>query len=377
MKKSGFLLFALLLLFAGVYAKKSIVVSNSLNFDSKAEIVELKTCALKADFTSKSYVLKNEKNQEVPYQLISTDKNKQILIFQADVKANSSSTYTLTEGKPATVKPLTFAGFIPERNDDFAWENDMAAYRMYGPALAKENPSNGVDFWAKRTSDLVVMQRYNDELKNKLTYHVDHGNGLDFYKVAHTLGCGGIAPFSGDKLWVGNHFDSFQVLENGPLRSVFSLTYNKVNVDNEVYKQTITITADAGSLLNKTEVTYTGKGKKLTALATGIFLHNVKDNLKFDLVNGTVAYAENAVSDAKIPSGRNYVGIFAPQKNIIDSKEIDNHALLLSKYKVGKKFTYYFGGGWSKWHFPTDNDWFNAVNNFSEIKNNPLKIKLK
>ncbi len=377
MKKTAFFLSASLLFATGLFAQRSIVVSNTLDIDRKAEIVEVKTCALKADFKAKSYILKNEKGQEVAYQVIATDNNKQVLIFQANVTANGTSTYTLTEGKPATVKPLTFAGFIPERKDDFAWENDMAAYRMYGPALANENPSNGVDYWAKSTKDLVVKQRYNDELKNGITYHVDHGNGLDFYKVAHTLGCGGIAPFSGNKLWVGDHFDSYQVLENGPLRSVFSLTYNAVKVDNEVYKQTITVTVDAGSLLNKAEVKYSGKGKNMTSLATGIFLHDVKDNLKFDLENGTVAYAENAVSDAGVPSGRNYVGAFTPQKSITGIKEIDNHALLLSKYKTGKTFTYYFGGGWSKWHFTTDEAWFNAVKDFSRTQNNPLKVKVK
>ena len=38
-----------------------------------------------------------------------------------------------------------FGRFVPERKDDFAWENEYAAFRMYGPALAPENPSNGVD----------------------------------------------------------------------------------------------------------------------------------------------------------------------------------------------------------------------------------------
>ncbi|MDD3321299.1 MAG: DUF4861 family protein [Paludibacter sp.] len=377
MKKTGFLLFASLLFISGVYAKKSIVISNSLNFDRNAEMVEIKTCALKADFKTKSYVLKNEKNQEVPYQLISTDKNKQILILQADVKANSSSTYTLTEGKPAVVNAKTFAGFIPERLDDFAWENDIAAYRMFGPALAVEKPSNGVDFWAKRTDKLVVKQRYKDELENGITYHVDNGNGLDFYKVAHTFGCGGIAPYASDKLWVGDYYNHYKVYENGPLRSVFSLIYDSVKVDNEFYKEIFTVTVDAGSIMNKAEVKYIGKGNNISSLATGIFLHDVKDNLKTDLANGTIAYAENAVSNAGLPSGRNYVGVFAPQKNVIESKEMDNNALLLSSYKTGKIFTYYFGGGWSKWHFPTDNDWFEAVKNFSLAKNNPLKVKIK
>ena len=194
MRKYKFLV-ALLLLVSVVFAKQSIVVSNSLGTDRKGEIVEVKLSGLNADFQTKSYILKNNKGVEVAYQIISGENKKPLsLVFQADVKAKSTSTYSLIEGKPAEVTAKTYARFVPERKDDFAWENDMAAYRMYGPALANENPSNGVDYWAKCTEKLVVDQRYKDEEFNKISYHIDHGQGLDFYKVAHTLGCGGIAP---------------------------------------------------------------------------------------------------------------------------------------------------------------------------------------
>ena len=154
----------------------------------------------------------------------------------------------------------------------------------------KKIRGNGVDYWAKCTEELIVDEFYNGELKQGLSYHRNRGHGMDFYKVAHTLGCGGIAPYAADSLWVGNHFDSYKVLENGPLRTVFTLTYDSVKVGNDFYKQTITITANAGSLLNKAVVTFSGKAKKMQ-LASGIFLHDGKGDLKLNVANGTVAYA--------------------------------------------------------------------------------------
>ncbi len=375
MRKYKFLV-ALLLLVSVVFAKQNIVVSNSLGTDRKGEMVEVKLSGLNADFQAKSYILKNNKGVELAYQIISGENKKPIsLIFQADVKAKSSSSYFLVEGKPAEVTAKTYARFVPERKDDFAWENDMAAYRMYGPALANENPSNGVDYWAKCTDKLVVDQRYKDEEFNKISYHIDHGQGLDFYKVAHTLGCGGIAPYFSDKLWVGNHFDSYKLIVSGPLRAVFMLTYDSVKVGKDFYKQTITITSDAGSLLNKADVQYVGKNQKLE-LAAGMTLHDGKGILKLNAANGTASYVENAVSDAGLPSGRDYIGVFVPA-NVSKVINKEQHGLVIADYIVDKSFTYYFGAGWSKWHYPTDEDWFKAVNQFAEYKKNPLKVTIK
>lgn len=375
MKKVVFSILASLLLVSGIFAQKSVVVSNSSDLDRKAELVEVKASCKKSCIITKSIILKNEKGDEVPYQLTYNDK-KEVngLIFQADVKAKSSTTYTLVEGKPAVVKAKTFGRFVPERKDDFAWENDFAAYRMYGPALEKENPSNGVDFWAKSTEELVIDQRYNGELKNGKSYHIDWGNGMDFYKVGHALGCGGVAPYVGDSLWVGNRFDTYAVLENGPLRTVFKLTYNKFTVSGESYKETLVITSSAGSLLNKAVVTYEGKAQKMQ-LATGIFLHDGKGVFQPKAENGIVCYAENSFLEiSKEPCGRNYVGVVAPGKEV---KKKGTHAYVLTNYTSGKAMTYYFGAGWNKWKFPTDEDWFKAVGEFAAKTKTPLKIKLK
>jgi len=376
MKKNGYILFASLFLCSCASGQRSIVVENTTAKNRKAEIVEVKVADLKAGFDKKTYVLKNADQKEVPYQLVyGENKKPQYLLFQASVNASSVNTFTLSEGKPSAVEPRTSARFVPERKDDFAWENDLAAYRMYGPALANENPSNGVDIWLKRTSQLVVDKRYRDELQNGITYHVDHGDGLDCYKVGHTLGAGGIAPYVDEKLWIGNHYDRYKVFENGPLRSTFELTYDSVVVGKNTYKQIIRISTDAGKMLNKAVVRYEG-AKQTMKLAGGIFIHDGKGSIKDSADKGFIAYAENAVSDAGVPSGRNYVGVLIP-KGATESQKDKEHVLIMTDYKPGTEFTYYFGGGWSKWGFPTDADWFNAMNSFSKELKSPLKVEIK
>lgn len=366
---------ASLLLCVGVMAQKQIVVKNTANFNRTAEIVEVKISKKNAVLLKNQFVLKNEKGHEIGYQLVyNNDKSLAGIIFQADVNAKSTVTYQLVEGKPAAVKYLTHARFVPERKDDFAWENDLAAYRMYGPALANENPSNGVDLWLKRTSDTIVSKRYRDELKNGLSYHVDRGNGLDCYKVAHTLGAGGIAPYINGKLEVGNHYNRYKILENGPLRSTFILYYDGVKVGNQTVSQQITITTTAGSLLNKATVTY-GSATAFQ-VAGGIFTHDEKGAKYSNLKTGIIAYAEDAMQDANTTVGRNYVGVLIANK-AQTTVEQDNHLLITANYKQKSNFTYYFGGGWSKWQFPTDKHWFDAMEKFSKQVQEPLRVKMK
>ncbi len=111
-------------------------------------------------------------------------------------------------------------------------------------------------------------------------------------------------------------------------------------------------------------------------LAGGIFIHDGKGSIKDSADKGFIAYAENAVSDAGVPSGRNYVGVLIP-KGATESQKDKEHVLIMTDYKPGTEFTYYFGGGWSKWGFPTDADWFKAMQTFSNKLQSPLKVEIK
>ena len=370
--KNIILLFSIFLLASCAAKSTKIIVNNALNFDRNKEIVEVSASVLNADFANKTYVLKDAKGAEVGYQLLS---DNQTLIFQANVPANDSVIYTLQEGKPAPVAARAHVRFVPERKDDISWENDIVAYRMYGPALMKtEHPSNGVDIWMKYKDEPVADSLYAGELQRNISYHEDNGlGGLDCYDVNHTLGAGGVAPYT-TQLWIGNAFSNYKIVESGPLRSVFTLSYDTIPVNGSYYVETFTVTCDAGSPLCKAAVKF--EGANPVQLATGIFMDRDSVNTVFDKENKIIVYTKNNTSKKGVPQGQTYIGVYAPTMTGEPFIENGNYAVL-SDYKVSDELTYYFGAGWSKWKFPTEQDWLTALKNFSQAKQSPLKIKIQ
>lgn len=353
---------------------KVITISNHCNFDRVEELVEINVTEHGLDPMG---VLVDGSDNIVPaqYDIATGD-----LLFQVTVPANSSIDYkwrALAEGEQRILPPQKVsARYVPERKDDFAWENDRAAYRMYGPALADENPSNGVDLWLKQTAELVVDTFYYNEHEKGQSYHINWGKGLDCYKVGHTLGCGGVAPFYGDSLCIQGHYDHYKVLEQGPLRTVFQLDYDTIHVAGSTLQQSLVITVEAGSLLNKAEVVLLGDVPEDMKLAAGIYLHDSIDTYRIDLADGTLAYAENAFNELDHSAvGRNYAAVVM-QGADAELQTLGSYCLM-KNYTASDTLTYYFGGGWSGWLYPTDAEWFQAVSEFKSAIDHPLVVTVK
>jgi hypothetical protein len=363
-------IFLFSLLLASCAKPVKITVENTLDFDRKDEIVEIAVADLGLDLVNKSCVLHDATGAEVGYQLVS---NGETLIFPATVPANASVTYTLKEGQPAAVPVRAHVRFVPERSDDMSWENDIAAYRMYGAALEKiENPSNGVDIWMKYKDEPVMDSIYVGRLERNLPYHEDCGlGGIDCYDVKHTLGAGGVAPYT-SKMWIGGAFDRYEIVESGPLRSVFTLYYDSIPVADGFYAEALTVTSDAGSPLNKGVVRFDGADQPLH-LATGVFMHGDSVSTSYDKPNSVLNYTKNAFSNKGVAQGQTYIGVYAPVAVGEPFIEDGNYAIL-NDYKVGEDFTYYFGGGWSKWKFPSEVDWVTALTQFSQAQKTPLNV---
>ena len=142
------------------------------------------------------------------------------LVFQADFAPGETREFTLARGearKPRLADYRVYGRFVRERHDDFAWENDRVAFRIYGQALEtfEKEPltSSTVDAWSKRTRRLVLNDWYLVD-----DYHRDHGEGGDFYSAGRTRGCGGSGLMVDGALAVSKNFRSSRVLASGPLR---------------------------------------------------------------------------------------------------------------------------------------------------------------
>ncbi len=273
----------------------------------------------------------------------------------------------LTACQKEAVQPKVYGRYVPERKDDFAWENEYAAYRMYGPALKGENPSNGVDLWLKARPELVVDSFYYREHVLGLPYHINYGKGLDCYKVGHTCGCGGLVVLTEEegayKTWIGGPYDRWEILEQTAERFVFKLEYDSLLVAGQILHESIIITAEAGNAMNKAEVVLTDNGKwkmengKLL-VGGGIYMHDTIDHCEVYEKIGTVFYEEEALSDktaaqmnfdhnGSMSQGRIYITVQTPGATLTDIQ--DGNLVAVKPYELGDTLTYYFGATWSEW----------------------------
>lgn len=280
--------------------------------------------------------------------------------------------------QPSAKQQKVYGRYVPERKDDFAWENEYAAFRMYGPALLSENPSNGVDLWLKSTPALAVDTMYGRELNDHRPYHINYDGNLDCYKVGHAAGCGGMCVVCDNQLYVGGPYSRYEILVQEPERFQFRLEYDSFLVADQIMQASITITAEAGTPFNRADVVLMCPTKiRLPQLYVGggIFLHDSIDNLLQCNDCQTTFYCEEALSDKQAArmnneyngstsQGRCYVAVHTPGADMITT--IDQTALTLRSYDLCDTLTYYFGAGWSRWSNGTqtleqDEDWIQLI----------------
>jgi hypothetical protein len=109
---------------------------------------------------------------------------------------------------------MAYGRFVPEREDDFTWENDRVAFRIYGPASSGKGQVSGVDAWLKKVQYSIIDSWYAGHLEG-ISYHEDHGEGYDPYHVGDSRGVGGTAIWIDGVPWPAGKFDSYKLLQSG------------------------------------------------------------------------------------------------------------------------------------------------------------------
>ena len=413
MKKLFFFIATALVCFACNESKTvTVTVTNPTAMERAGEMVEVSmsdvTSKLQLADTAQIIVLDAD-GQQVPYQITYDEK----VIFPATVKANGTAAYTIQAGVPAVFDTKACGRYYPERVDDVAWENDLVAFRAYGPALqATGERAFGYDVWTKyNTTEPVVEARYaselNPETKAKIdelkktdpkaaselyrsvSYHVDHGNGMDCYAVGPTLGGGTAALFPDSTIVYPYCYKDCEILDNGPLRFTAKLVYNPLVVkgDSSVIETRI-ISLDKGSQLNKTVVSFDNL-QEITPVVTGIVLHKQNPmGYSFDADAGYIAYADSTENAAN-NNGVIYIGAvfpatvkgaFAQVFSELERKERGDalgHVLAVNDYEPGAEYIYYWGSGWSKYGFEADTDWNKYLEEYARKIRNPLAVAIK
>lgn len=321
----------------------------------------------------KDFCILDSSGREVPCQI--TYDNK--LIFPVYMPEISEYEYKVVRRNPRHYRPVVAGRLYPERLDDMTWENDIAAYRAYGPALQQSGEmAFGYDVWTKSTDRLVVEQRYKNHMKGK-SFHVNHGDGMDVYSVGPTLGAGTAAVISdAGEIDYPYCFNTHQILDNGPLRFTVKLEYEH---------ETRIISLDAGSHFNRTKVIFHDVAD-CAVVAPGIVIHRADSTAIFsDIVNSCAIAGYGDPTDSPYSNnGVIYIGtivpsndadvIFCPYESL--SSDIYGHLLTKVKYNSGSQLLYYWGSGWSKCGIKSLDEWHMLMINYANSIKSPLKIIL-
>ncbi len=401
------------------FAQQATVIVSNPTDAQRMELVEvcMEDIRNKLGNTSpkkgEAYIVKNKLGQQIGSQITHDGK----LLIDTNVRPHGRATYYISIGNPYPQKVWTTGALYKIRKDDIAWENDRCAYRVYGPALQKTGErSFGTDIWVKNTPDTVVYDRYikdmegnilgdkidakarrtQDETQRKAlqaesyevdittSFHLDHGNGLDPYRVGATLGLGAPSLMVGKEQFLPYCYRDYKILDNGPLRFTVELTYHPSTIgeQKDVVEHRI-ISLDKGSNFNKMTVWYEGLTHP-TDFATGFPIHEEDTETK-TFAKDYICYAD-PTDNQEINQSQVYVAVLFPNGidhtyyQLFDNKHdgATGHALGLKHgLKNNEKYSYYFGAAWSKYDVRSYAEWQLRVQSSLLALKTPLTVEIQ
>ena len=368
---------------------KIITISNSLNTDREFETVEISKTSLGLKASDKLEYYRVKELGTSTY-LISqcVDENgdgiNDVLLFQPKIKALATKKYEIVLIVLDIIKEPTifcYSRFVPERIDDYAWENNKVAFRTYGPVAQKMTEdkvkggtlTSGIDAWLKRVEYPVLNKWYEKYTTGTGTYHKDTGEGLDNFHVGDSRGIGGVALKIDSVYYYSKNFISWKTITTGPLRTSFTLTYADWDAKGNKIKEVKHISLDYGSFLSKFEIEVSGTN----SISTGITLHNNDGKTESNLKAGWIDYWQ-PIDDSELGTGIVFPKntMISAEKYMNPNKELCN--LYASLKVVNNKVTYFTGFGWKKQgEFTTKEAWENYLTNYATKINNPLIVRIK
>jgi hypothetical protein len=319
--------------------------------------------------------VKDTAGKELLCQAVDTDGDytPDEVIFQADFASGETKSYTVSAGSKWIYSKDQFKAygrFVRERFDDFAWENDRIAHRMYGKALEtwvrEPLTSSTVDIWSKRVTRMVINDWYMVD-----NYHVDSGEGMDDYSAGATRGCGGNGLWADDKLWVSKNFVNSRVLANGPIRVMFELTYEPFDVNGTMVAEGKRITLDAGQNLDHFQSFYKPQRGNVP-LITAIGLKRVAgEHKEFNAERGWLVKWERMEKNM----GNQGLAVIVDPKTFDKEAEDRLNLLVLSKVGADNIASYWAGFSWDRaGQFADLEAWRAYVDQFARAVLSPVEV---
>jgi len=352
--------------------------ANPLSFARMSETIEIAASDLVGvdPGSLASLHVHDSRGQEILCQSLDSDGygRTDSLIFQADYGPGEEKAFTISTGERRRYLASQFKAygrFVRERYDDFVWENDKVAHRMYGKALETwiEHPlaSSTVDIWSKRTGRLVA----NDWLMTD-DYHEDRGEGADFYSAGMSRGCGGNGIWAKGKLWVSRNFVGTRLLAGGPIRALFELVYEPFPVDGGLVGETKRISLDAGRHFTRYRSFYRGFTPTSMASAAGI-KKVAGERMERDASKLWICSWE----PMEMNGGEQGIALIADPELLAGTAEDELNWLAVSRIPDSSAVTHWAGFCWDRaGHFDGEKGWRAHVGEFAQGLSSPISIKV-
>ena len=262
---------------------------------------------------------------------------------------------------------LIFARFVPERRDDFAWENDKVAFRVYGPAAPEAGHSSGVDAWFKKVDYSIVDKWYAANLKG-IPYHTDHGEGYDPYHTGISRGIGGSAIWVDNKAYAAHNFTSYEVIKSGDDEVVFSLQY-QWETPLGLVAENKTISLRLGEQLYQVNSVFSLDGKPTSLpIAIGLTTHDEQAKVSFNNSKGRISTWE-IIDDLGVGTGVLIdPSIVTEIKHLPSASKDESHIWLFTNSNKQGKLAYRAGFAWQAAGDITDSQSWNTY-----LENLPTK----
>ncbi|MEB8344740.1 DUF4861 family protein [Flavobacteriaceae bacterium KMM 6898] len=363
-----------------------IKIENPLNIDRTLETIELSKSFLKVNNLDNLGVKDQETGEIVVSQLVDKDNDgvNDIILFQTKLEAKLAKKYIIVKLPDKRITEeinYCYSRFIPEREDDYAWENNRVAFRVYGPKgqeLAESNTgsgilSSGIDIWLKRVEYPIINKWYKKTLDGVGSYHQDTGEGLDNFTVGASRGVGGTAVQINKEYYFSKNFTNFKTITVGPIRTSFVLEFNSWKANGSLITETKRISLDYGSNLTKYQINIIGSKNLSSGLAIHTKDYSISTDKNLGWLSNWEKHGDSMLGTAIVSAPNTFVNIAI----VNNTENTDLNNAYMSHKLINNIGIYYAGFGWEKsGQFKNELEWINYINKYSKQINAPLVVTI-
>lgn len=398
----------------------TLTISNDSDSDRVDEPVVIQRTELEVPDDSMLPVVLADDGQPVPSQVddINLDGEWDELAFLIDVQAQESRTLQVEfvdsdeypefeqrtnirfgvkqNGSVEHVEELSIAAdelpvppFGRFQMDGPAWENDKVGFRQY------IDGRNAIDLYGKRTSEMALDPvGLSEEGEIEDNYHEMLDWGRDILAVGNSLGIGGIAVLHNNQpVRLGITLDDdrgnveqthYKEINNGPVRSLFKITYEGWQVEDQSYDVENTVTIWGGKYWHINDVVVNSPEPSDTLI---VGLVNIFNDRPPELLEDNQNWTSLVTHDEQTYDKDYILGmaLIVPQQNFLEYTEAPEEGSgIINSFNIhlsasdGNPVRYYAVAGWelSEEEFADRDNFTEYVRNEIRAISNPVSVTI-